>query len=91
VARRKNLFKTLTKDTFVIQASDVSIPACAAEIFTADFQSLKIKTPDRALAALAILAEQNSIISRDMLEEALSIRFKGNVLEKALAVVDKAI
>ena len=90
VARRKNLFNALTKDTIVIQASDVSIPTCAAEIFIADFQSLKIKPPDRALAALAILAEQNSIISRDMLEEALSLRFKGNVLEKALSTVQKA-
>jgi len=90
VARRKELFKTLTESTVVIQASDVPIPACAAKTIEVDFQSLKIKPPDRALAALARLAGLNSIISMDMLEKALSIRFSDKVLEKALSTVQKA-
>ena len=90
VARRKELFKALTEDTVVIQASDVPIPACTAKNIEVDFQSLKIKPPDRALAALAILAGLNIIISMAMLEKALSIRFRGKVLEKALLTVQKA-
>ena len=90
VARRKELFSALARDTIVIQAKDVPIPSCAAKTISVDFQSLKIKAPDRALAALAMLAAQDSIISKDMLEEALSIRFKGRVLEKALSTVQKA-
>jgi len=90
VARRKAMFDALTKDSLVIQASDVPIPSCAAKVLTKDFQSLKIKAPDRALAALAMLAGLDSILSMDMLKAALAIRFKGKVLEKALATVQKA-
>ncbi len=91
VARRKELFATLTKETIVIHAGDVPIPACDAKIISVDFQSLKIKAPDRALAALAMLARLGTIISMEMLKEALNIRFKGDVLEKALELVDKAM
>ena len=88
VVRRTESFAALTTDTIVIQASDVPIPACGAKVSIVDFQSLKIKTQDRALAMLAGL---NAVISKEMLREALSIRFKGGVLEKAFRPVDKAI
>jgi 2-oxoglutarate ferredoxin oxidoreductase subunit beta len=91
VTRRKELFAALTKDTMVIRASDVSIPACAGKTITVDFHSLKIKAADRTLAALAMLARLGTILSIEMLKEALRIRFKGDVLEKALALVDKTI
>ena len=90
VARRRELFASLTADTMVIKASDVPIPECDGKILTVDFQSLKIKAPDRALAALAILAGLNTVISMEMLREALGIRFKEGVLEKALSLVKKA-
>ena len=88
VVRRTESFAALTTDTIVIQASDVPIPACGAKVSIVDFQSLKIKTQDRARAMLAGL---NAVISKEMLREALSIRFKGGVLEKAFRPVDKAI
>ena len=91
VARRKDLFAGLNEDTIVIRAGDVPIPACDARIRAIDFPSLKIKAPDRALAALAILADMGTIITTEMLKEALKIRFKGDVLEKALGLVRSAV
>ena len=44
-----------------------------------------------ALAALAMLAGMGTLISMEMLQEALKNRFTGNVLEKALELVDKAV
>ena len=51
---------------------------------------MKIKASDRALAALAILAGLDRVISKDMLRQAINIRFQGETREKALALVDRA-
>ncbi len=88
VARRTNLFKKLKSGTTVIQATDVPIPDCAGKIITIDFQAIRIKAQDRALVGLSILAGLKTVITMEMLKEALKIRFKGKVLEKAMALVD---
>ena len=51
----------------------------------------KIKSPDRALAALAVLASQNKALTVDMLKTALKLRFKKKMHEVAAAVVDNAL
>jgi len=87
VARRSAMFAELGANTLILQAHDVSLPPTPAEILTVDFKALKIRPPDRALAALAVLAHQQRIFTIDMLEAALALRFKGQVLEKALGLV----
>ncbi len=88
--RRKKMFSRLPASTYILKAADVSLPGTAAEIQEVDFASMKIKPPNRALAALSILAAQNRILSRYMLEEALKLRFTGKVLQSAMETVEKA-
>lgn len=90
VARRSKLFARLDSTTTVIRAKDVTIPEHNAQVMDVDFLSLKIKSQDRTLAALGVLAGLDTIISVEMLVAALKKRFKGNVLAKALDLVDKA-
>ena len=50
-------------------------------------KSRGIKKPDWALASLGVLAGLNKILSPEMLAAALKIRFKGKILDTALALV----
>ena len=52
-----------------------------------DFKAQKIKSHDRALASLAILARMNQVITFEMLEKALENRFGKKVLDNALALI----
>ena len=90
VDRRRALFEHLEEDTLVVQIGEVEIPACKARIHGVDLKSLGIKKPDWALASLAVLAHQERIISKEMLTEALKIRFKGKILENSLDIIEKA-
>ncbi len=90
VDRRRAMFDGLDNDSVVVQIGDVSIPDCKARIHRVDLKSLGIKKPDWALASLAVLAQQEQIISMEMLTEALKIRFKGKVLESSLELIKKA-
>ena len=90
VDRRRAMFDGLDNDSVVVQIGDVSIPDCKARIHPVDLKSLGIKKPDWALASLAVLAQQEQIISMEMLTEALKIRFKGKVLESSLELIKKA-
>ena len=53
-----------------------------------DFKAQGIKSQDRALASLSILAKLNKIISRKMLQSALKVRFKDSALSMSLDLVD---
>ncbi|MDM8542259.1 thiamine pyrophosphate-dependent enzyme [Desulfococcaceae bacterium HSG9] len=87
VNRRRAMFGHLPPETLVIKNKDVDIPSCAGKIVETDFKADRIKSQDWALAALALLAHRNMVISMDMLEAALKIRFKGKVLENVLTLV----
>ena len=91
VNRRRAMFDHLSKDTLVVQIGDVEIPACKARIHAVDLKSLGIKKPDWALASLAVLADQGQIISLEMLTAALEIRFKGQILQSSLEIIQKAV
>jgi 2-oxoglutarate ferredoxin oxidoreductase subunit beta len=87
VDRRRGLFEHLSKDTLIIQASGVNLPANKARIHQVDFKNQGIKRVDWALASLAVLARLNIVIHSQMLEAALKARFKGKVLDSALDLV----
>jgi pyruvate/2-oxoacid:ferredoxin oxidoreductase beta subunit/Pyruvate/2-oxoacid:ferredoxin oxidoreductase gamma subunit len=90
VLRRQKLFDRLRPDCLVIRATGLDLPPCRAEVIHADFKGRKIKPADWALAALALLAGRNRILSEDMLSTALELRFEKPLLEKAMDVLEKA-
>lgn len=90
IDRKKALFSICREDTFVLVDSRVEIPDCRGTILSIDFKGKKIKRQDMAMAALSLLAQQKSLISPDMLEAALRIRFQGKTLEGVLAFANKA-
>jgi len=86
---RLAMFRNIPPETIIIKNKDVDIPSCAGEIIETDFRAYKIKPHDQALAALVLLAHRNTVISMDMLEAALKIRFKGQVLQNVLKLVQR--
>lgn len=89
VNRRKKMLADLSSEALVIKAAGVELPPCQATITEVDFKAKKIKSQDRALAALAVLARQNKVLTIDMLKAALKLRFKKAVYEMALAIAEK--
>jgi pyruvate/2-oxoacid:ferredoxin oxidoreductase beta subunit/Pyruvate/2-oxoacid:ferredoxin oxidoreductase gamma subunit len=89
VARRRGLFDFMDSSTLIIRAPGVVVPSCKAKTHNADFKSQKLKSPDWALAALAVLAKMNRIIHTRMLTAALNYKFKNKVLASALDVVER--
>ncbi len=89
VARRRQLLAGLSPDTLVIRAAGVELPASPATIVDVDFKARKIRPPDRALAALAVLAGQNRVLTMKMLKAALKLRFRKDVYAQALGVIEK--
>jgi Pyruvate/2-oxoacid:ferredoxin oxidoreductase gamma subunit len=89
VDRRWDLFERLTKKSIIIQVSGVSLPESKARIQRVDFKAKGIKRTDWALASLAVLAYLNRVISVDMLLSALTLKFRGDTRQAALALVDQ--
>jgi len=79
VTRRKGLFATLPADTLVVKARDVDLPSGVYRVAEIDFGAHKVKSVDRAMAALAWLAARGIVLNRGMLEAALALRFSGGL------------
>ncbi len=90
IDRKKAIFSTCRDDTFVLVDSKTKIPDCRGTILSIDFKEKKIKRQDMAMVALSLLAHQKRLISLDMLEAALRIRFKGATLEGVLELVNQS-
>ncbi|MFO7739533.1 MAG: hypothetical protein R6V46_13725, partial [Desulfatiglandaceae bacterium] len=89
VDRRKYLFDHLDNDTLILQNQGIHIPPTHAEVHRLDFKNQGIKSQDWALASLSVLAKLNKVISLEMLQAALKMRFKDRVLSSALDLVEK--
>jgi len=87
IARRKDLFAALGPETLLIKTLTLETPATRAETLEIDFKALRVKSPDMALAALAVLARAGRVITTDMLDRALAYRFSGKVLEASRAII----
>lgn len=87
VDRRSRIFETLRPETVLICATDVTVPATDASVTMIDFQQMKVKLVDRALATLAILAWQAKAITIDMLRYALEARFSSRSVETSWELV----
>ena len=89
VARRKSLLAGLRPQTLIIKAMGVSLPSTHATVEAVDFKARKIKTQDWALASLALLAQKKHMISGEMLKAALEMRFKKEIADTAIKLVDR--
>jgi len=89
VDRRRDMFDSLNSRTLILQSNGVEVPAAEGRIHQIDLTSQKIKKIDWALASLGVLAKLGQIITPEMLEAALAIKFKGKILENALELVRK--
>jgi len=90
VKRRKKLFGTLTAETLVLKVPEVEIPQTEATMKEIDLRAMGIKEHDWALASLAVLAGMNRILSLEMLERAITLRFREELQGPALDVVRTA-
>jgi Pyruvate/2-oxoacid:ferredoxin oxidoreductase gamma subunit len=89
INRRKKMLAGLSPECTIVKATGVELPETRASVLEIDFKAKKIKSPDWALAALAVLAGQKQALSTEMLTEALKLRFNPNVFEMAQAVMKK--
>jgi 2-oxoglutarate ferredoxin oxidoreductase subunit beta len=91
VERGKLLFQNMSPNTTIIHEKSIAIPLCDAFTFSIDFKAKGIKQQDWALAALAVLAEMNKVISLDMLKQALTIRFKEPIRSKSIKLIQDVL
>jgi 2-oxoglutarate ferredoxin oxidoreductase subunit beta len=91
VNRRKKMFASLSHESVVIKAAGVELPACPADVVEVDFKAKKIKSQDYALAALAVMAQQNRVLNMEMLHAALKLKFKQSIYETAVSVMKKSV
>jgi len=89
VDRRVSLFKHLDKDVLIILAKDVELPSGHTNVHRVYFKKQGIKTHDRALASLSVMAKLKKVINLEMLQSAVEIRFKDPVLTSALGLIDR--
>jgi len=87
VDRRMDLFGNLDDDTMVLQINGVHIPPTRAFIHRVNLKTQGVKKSDWALACLAILAKLKRVISLEMLQAALEIKFREKTLEVSLKIV----
>jgi len=91
VSRRRAMLTGLGPETLVIKAAGIELPPCRATVVEVDFKARKIKPQDWAVAALAVLAGREEILTREMLDAALKLRFKKAVYDATCEVVAKAV
>ena len=89
VVRRKGLFGVVDEETMVFVVRGVELPPTKALVRELDLKGQRIKSTDWALAGLAVLAKQKKVISLEMLQGALGLRFKEPVLSSSLELVNR--
>lgn len=87
VARRKEIFGMLPEDALVVKDSTLTLPETRARVVNIDFAGLHIGASEQGLAALAVVAREG-LLTREMLVAGLSIRYRGKILDNAMAVVE---
>ena len=89
VSRRQAMLANLGPETVIIKPVGLELPASQAEILEIDFKTHAVKSPDMALAALAVLSRLDRVITPEMLAKALEYRFTGKVLELSRSLVER--
>lgn len=89
VERRQGIFAKLDAEALILVAPGVELPPSAARVVPMDFKAMGIKGPDWATASLGVLAGMNRVLSPEMLDAALDLRFKGKTLQAVRAMLEK--
>ena len=89
VARRADLVAGLAPDALVLSAPGLNLPHTEAEVRQVDFKAMGIKLSHWALASLAILTKMRRVISADMLNDSLNIRFRGDTLKTVKKMLEQ--
>jgi pyruvate/2-oxoacid:ferredoxin oxidoreductase beta subunit len=89
VDRRRALFDHLDGDSLVIQAQGVEVPSSKGSVRAVDFKGQGVKIQDWAIASLSVMAKLDKVISLEMLQSALKIRFQGKDLGSALDLIGR--
>lgn len=88
VTRRKSIFRNLEPESLVIRAEGVEIPEHGGRTITVDFKKLRVPAVHWAMISLAVLAEEKSLITEEMLRTGLARRFGGKPLEEAESLLN---
>lgn len=88
--RRRDLFLRMQAQGRLIVASDVEVPSCAGTTVKVDFKAHGIRSSERALAALCLLARTNDPITADMLAASVERTLSGKALEEARHLLARA-
>ena len=91
VSRRRALFGALTEETVVVKEKSLALPETHAKVIDVDFAAMAIKPGEWALAALAVLAAENILLTGEMLAAGIAYRYRGKMLDEAKAVVGKIL
>jgi 2-oxoglutarate ferredoxin oxidoreductase subunit beta len=89
VARRAELVAGLAPDALMLSAPGLNLPHTEAEVRQVDLKTMGIKRPDWALASLAVMTKMRRVISADMLNDALNIRFQGDTLKTVKKMLEQ--
>jgi 2-oxoglutarate ferredoxin oxidoreductase subunit beta len=73
----------------VIRAQGIEVPPSKARVLGVDFKGQGVKIQDWALASLSIMAKLDKVISLEMLQCALKLRFKEQALSSTLDLIGR--
>lgn len=90
VSRRKDLFPNISKDGLVILEMGVEVPPTHARRVEMDFKAQGLRKREKAIAALALLAEMEDYLTPEMLRGALTLVYSGGALASAFDVLERA-
>ena len=90
----KKFFSSIDEDCVIIFAKGLGLPEPLIfdrkQVFEIDFKKHGVKFQDRALASLSALTHlDDGVISRDMLQKALTFRFKDHMLVAAMDIISR--
>ena len=75
VKRRDGMWGALDSATLILKAPGIEVPSSQANVIEIDFGETNIKPREWALASLAILAGRGILLSQEMLQAAIDIKF----------------
>lgn len=89
VDRKRGLFQRLPSESVIIAGNDIEVPDSPATLITVDFKEYGITSTQRALAALVFLSQKTSMLTIAMLKVGILCRYKDNMLEAALQILER--
>ena len=89
VQRKKNIFSSLSADTFILKEKSITLSKTNATVMEIDFKPLNIRKHDWALASIGILAKRGKALDQDMLHHAVKQRFSDALLPNAMELLRK--